>query len=420
MGCVYSIDLTLTTVHKTLRRDSSKDEILAYKRRVPPRPSQAIKRIMNEARSVVSSDSDSLHHHDYSNKLLQDLDETRPIMNFAAHFHSHGHSKSVQYPSITHKENPFDEFVNRRLSFPPSSTRPSEVEIQRPGDNRVVLLPSHNEYHAVTSASWKPSPVVDSFAPMDPKSQLIMPDGELNNSPVTALGSLFLEDQKDEDFSLHGASQGTAYLLTDASTWARSGYGLLANSPPLSEPHTSSLPNSFTAFYQQAPVPQQLPGMPVVEPAPAPVARPAAALAQQQVVTPGVYQTGFSVTNTATIGWTSPASTPSPPVGAPKTPPIFATRVPPTSPTMTKPGRRVSASKAPYASPPRSTRDTPPTGVVRTVGDRGERHNSLSNITTTRPADDEGLPSASLSGQPELFGGELATHNDSCVWRGRC
>ncbi|WVQ78480.1 hypothetical protein IAT38_000566 [Cryptococcus sp. DSM 104549] len=75
-----------TWSHPFLRRDSTKDEILSFKRRVPPRPSQAQKRRMSmeDAGLSPTSSERSLEFHSppdaYQHHLLPDVDEDKPFV----------------------------------------------------------------------------------------------------------------------------------------------------------------------------------------------------------------------------------------------------------------------------------------------------------------------------------------------------
>lgn len=303
---------------------------------------------------------------------------------------------------------PAEDLSGRRLSYPPM-VRPG-MGPQRPGDvYRASTYPALTGTSGDMSGNFHPSSLpLASYMPMPSNSLQFMQEGFQAdlfgfNTSSTSFGALAISDeQKDEDLLLRGTNDVPAYLLNDASTWQRSGYGIIGNGLRPSEPAPfvpSSLPSNFQSFYHQPTFVQQQQTMPMAETS-------MQGQKPQQTVSPGVYQSGFAINS-----WNSPASTPSPPVGhPPMTPPVLATRVP-SSPTVTKQGRRLSASKAPYSPP--NTRNLPtPTGVIRTVDGR---RNSISQVSAARPDNDDGLPSASLSGQPELFGGELSrsTMNDS-------
>lgn len=122
-----------------------------------------------------------------------------------------------------------------------------------------------------------------------------------------------------------------------------------------------------------------------------------------QTVSPGVYQSGFSMPPPVTGHWISPRGTPSPTN-------LNRGSSSNSSATATKTERRMSLSH-PY-SPPRARQPALPLPAsnLRQVGGSTRRESGQHQLTINTAAasaeSDDGLPSASLA-QPELFGGEL-------------
>lgn len=435
----------LTSAHQTLRRDSSKDEIQGYKRRVPPRPSQAQKnanaaRLQAETMSL-SSDSDSFHSPPdaYSTHALGDLNET-PVIDFAGNavnpvlptggetvpalqaFNLESTGASIA-PSVGPPE------PVRRLSMP-ASTRPSLNFPHRPMHLKQHSMPVHGPSGLSASLSTAyPMPLSGNPLQMtDASSRTSAPNAPPPNmgfSPSTGMGTLWIDEaSKDGDMLLRGTSDAPSYKVDDASTWARRGFGTLGDGLRPTEPaplNPSSMPNSFqfgfTPMMNQvgvgqvfqpglpgvgigqqplvgqakpapplSPVPLQLPSTSASASAPAP-ATPATPTTAQglppsmaQTVSPGVYQSGFSI---PVSNWISPRGTPSPTNMA--------------RGTATKSERRMSVTH-PY-SPPRAR--APALGPMRHVG--GRRDSLHVSVNSPDSLDHDGLPSASLA-QPELFG----------------
>ncbi|BEI97142.1 hypothetical protein CcaverHIS631_0207310 [Cutaneotrichosporon cavernicola] len=429
-----------TWSHQTLRRDSSKDEIQGYKRRVPPRPSQAQKNAARLAETMsLSSDSSDFHSPPgYTAHALGDLNEPKSI-DFAAGSVAtmlpsdgaalHAFNLESVGPSAGPRIGPSEQPQVRRLSMP-ASTRPSLSFQHRPMHLKQHSMPGVSLHGGIPSFSqaYPMSMPPNTLQIVDTSSRPIANPQQANMlSPSAGMNALWIaDDSKDSDLLLRGTNDAPSYKVEDASTWARRGIGTLGDGlrPTEPAPINASFGNPMQWLDSTIPVfqpglpgsgmpPQALiaaasktvppaipPAIPPVQPADGsgPTAGPTTpatqgALSSVQTVSPGVYQAGFSL-HTA---WMSPRATPSPPTTTLSRP------MPPTA-TATKLERRQSLTH-PY-SPSNGPRNIPP-GTFRQVG-MGRNRDSLTmtiNTAAAGAADDDGaLPSASLT-QPTLFGG---------------
>lgn len=377
-----------------------------------------------EALSSVSPDSDFQLAPDL-HPTLQGFDDGKSAASFAPQVQGPRNLVTSQALDAHHvTRNSWDPITHnlgvtsRRVSYPPA-TRQEFMDTHRLGiAGRSSTMPSLVHNHTDTMG-WNTPSSLPASAVLSPSGAAVPTkptgypgQGSLPNlSPPLAFGALWIGDeQKDENLFLRGTQDEPICDLSDVSTWQRSGTGILGNGLRPSEYtpfQSTSLPSNFSSLSQlslsQSPAFSGEPLSRHMSAAERPAAMP-------QTVSPGVYQAGFAINKTVDDD-ISPSSTPSPAPGqGPPSPPMFASRVP-KSPTLTKAGRRLSASNAPYGGlslAHKRTKSTPITGTVRTVD--GRRNFSMS-ISTAHPssADSESLPSASLSGQPELFGGEFGT-----------
>ncbi|GMK54049.1 hypothetical protein CspeluHIS016_0106350 [Cutaneotrichosporon spelunceum] len=427
-----------TWSHQSLRRDSNKDEIQGYKRRVPPRPSQAQKNAARLAETMsLSSDSSDLHSPPgYTAHALGDLNEPKSI-DFAAGpvptllpgdgtaLHGFNLEPAVG-PSAGPRVRSSEQPQVRRLSMP-ASTRPSlSLQQQRPMHLKQHSMPGVSLHCGLASFSqaYPTSMPPNTLQIVDQSSRPMAANSQQANmlSPSASMNALWIADEsKDPDRLLRGTNDAPSFKVEDPSTWARRGIGTLGDGLRPTEP--APINASFTNPMQWLDGTTQdfqpgLPGSgmptqpliaaaskavpPALQPAPsitaqaaaesvppAPPTTPAAQGLTVQTVSPGVYQAGFSLQTT----WMSPRTTPSPPTTTLSRPMPAA--------TTTKSERRQSLTH-PY-SPANSLR-TIQAGTLRQVG-IGRNRDSLAMAINAAPAgagDDGALPSASLS-QPELF-----------------
>ncbi|ORY29996.1 HSF-type DNA-binding-domain-containing protein [Naematelia encephala] len=363
-----------TWSHPFLRRDSTHADIIGFKRRVPPRPSQSRRRasMIEESHSVSSgsdgeyhgaSPPDAYHHHIFGDQLDQ-----KPI------FHSH----VPMHPART-DSSPKNDYPARHptRSMPvPLSGNESHAVFRSYTDS---VVPSLLPQTAPPNASSFPTSLRIHQGHIRTRSvQGEPPSAGFSPSSPLAQPS-WLPEPADPAFRGYGEGAPT-YDVSDASTWSRRGYiDMNDYSPQLSrlDMQPSSLPSDFAPIppVQQHQSPEILPRM------------FASALSDDSptTVSPGVYQAGFSLP--AYRPMQIPASPPSPSASGPtlaRPAKLHSHRGGPSG----RQERRSSVSFSPYS--PR-TRIVPSSLLVHHeaegAGGRGGGG-----------GDDEGLPSASLHG----------------------
>ncbi|KAL1410982.1 hypothetical protein Q8F55_001925 [Vanrija albida] len=424
--------------HKTLRRDSPKDLITGFKRRVPPRTSQAQRhaRIQHE-NQLLTSDSDSFNSlaDPYPNHRVNDLDG-RPMSTFALDnsnlvssgtgqigIHSQHAGADRDDPSPKPVSRPYTMSGAAPATAIPINRGP-QLHLMVPGVRAMVQsapASSTSFPGTVTSFSF-PGASGDKLA-TDPLPKAALPNSmRLGGTWTGGEGRL-----DNTDPLLRGTTDDPTFRTDDASTWARRGHGTLGEGirlNPVTPLYPSSLPSvlSFHPSYTQEPLREPLPVASssfsdlgkALSPNPAQTSPPqtgAGTEPQAQTISPGVYRSGgfggmappASQSTVTARSWPPRPGGTSSGSGSPQAP---------RSPTGIKHERRHSNSKGPY-TPPGSSRDANtqpstagPGGAIRSSH---IKRSSLSQVNTTLPLprDEEALPSANLPGQPELFGGEL-------------
>ncbi|WOO80900.1 Transcription factor prr1 [Vanrija pseudolonga] len=428
--------------HKSLRRDSPKDLILTFKRRVPPRPTQAQKnaRLQNEIQ-LLSSDSDGFNSpaaDAYSNYRLNDLDG-RPLSNVTLdnpHLVPAGAgSIGMHHQTGVPRGETSPKVVPRPFAVP--STAPATaIPIHRGHSLHFMVPAARATVHSAPATSTSFSGVSSSFTfpgtqggkfGTDPLPKPVLPTSARFAPTWMGGGDVRLDNA---DPLLRGTTDDPTYRIDDGTTWARRGQGVLGEGmKPTSSAslYPSSLPSSinYNPSLAQEPLREPLPSgsssfsefgkamspnnQPTTSSHGSPVQAGAVTELQAQTISPGVYSSrafGNAAppapqANITTRSW--------PPRGVGGSNAGSGTPPPPRSPTIIKHERRHSSSKAPY-TPPNSTREvntqTSTTGPGGPVRHTHTKRSSLSQVNTTLPLprDEEALPSANLPGQPELFG----------------
>lgn len=270
----------VSTAHPFLRRSSTKEDILGFKRRVPPRPSQAQKNAQRIAAEMNSSDSDSFvgppSTADPYAGLLGGLDENKPVSVFQF---GHGH-ENIKLPKYIPTRAPFETIT--RTNFGPDPTAPTQgpslpepyplafaidrkdscssrrysmpTNLSRSGfpEGRPILkdlkdISMTNSFapsSAPATAGTFSMHSVSSFGPSsragsDASAGSVASLASTTFSPNASMANLGIEDQYaiEEDDFLRGSAEQPQYRVDDVSPWSRRGMGLLGQgmrpSPPM-------------------------------------------------------------------------------------------------------------------------------------------------------------------------------------------
>lgn len=449
------------TAHTFLRRDSTKEEILSFKRRVPPRPSQAQKnaaRLQQETLSV-SSDSDGFNSPPdaYPNPMLADLDETKQII-----FATPDPNSEMPPPSSSHSDasmmvensGGLDAATiesHRRFSMPSSIGRPNVSAFQPTSSTlgRQFALQNNNHLKHVPHKSMSLNLTYASSSFMTPQSappggsmfpgasntlQFTSGNGVATPSltdtpafsPASTLSGLFLNDDAittDDEYDrvLRGTQEPPSFSLHDPSTWVRRGLGTLGDGmrpiqvapldsvpqyymfqPVTINPNNNPLPDTSSSSLFSTKTPTSV-DMLTTTSNPLPASSP---MTSTGTVSPGAYQgVGFPMGNHVPMNGFNNVS--------PRGTPVLGAR----AATATKIERRNSQT-GPY-SPPRSRAPQlmgASTMPARNIGGRRETIDGSSLFATPEVVADSdlknGLPSAYLPA-PELFSGELNVRSSS-------
>nr|ODN94960.1 hypothetical protein L204_04304 [Cryptococcus depauperatus CBS 7855] len=341
-----------TWSHPFLRRDSTKDEILSFKRRVPPRPTQAQKRRMSmgvvyhpmsggEGEASPTSSERSLEWHSppnpYQSHLLPDVDEestfSLPRGDYFAsgqpgasmmYTGPHGRGQEEDAMSPTSIRFDYNTPPDRGVGFPindhlGSMNNSKRLSINIPRAQPSLPPPLPRQPPPFILASHSPSSIVPQSAPANagsfpipirvtqehirtrsaqvepPSAMIFSPIGEVRGQvpgPVYS-GSigLGLGIGPHRSGNENEQIESIASFDTSDSTWARRGFIDLTN------------PMSFDTTHNLATSPHSLPvdlgfmnppqGMGMVD------QNIPSALSEDSpnTISPGVYQAGFSMPN---------------------------------------------------------------------------------------------------------------------------
>ena len=225
---LYMDKLILLAAHSFLHRDSSQADISGFKRRVPPRPSQAAKRrasIPDDARSHSSGSDGSLSYSPpdgFGRHHLGSVEEGK------ASIFAHGSPMSID----DHKDYIRGQTINRfeMGSYHPglsaSFDRPtsSMVPQSAPAETRSFTLPSQVSQGHLRTRSVQGEP---------PSATMLSP-----TSPLAQSAWLPIDAQVAQRYSLEISGAVTqAHNPTDATIWSHR--GLTGFSQP------ASVPNNF-------------------------------------------------------------------------------------------------------------------------------------------------------------------------------
>ncbi|WWD16186.1 hypothetical protein CI109_100611 [Kwoniella shandongensis] len=404
-----------TWSHPFLRRDSPQEDIINFKRRVPPRPSQSRRRastqtVQDEEMSPTSSER-SLEFHStpdpYQHRLLPDVHEDRPFV-FPPRVAS---SLQVEYvpnfsfpdqispTTVTNDFSPRGLEHNRRSSIPVShqpldiskdlsmalpasfqevASRKSSMEVPQsaPANTTSIPIPIRvTQQHARTRSVQGEPPSAMLFSPFSPGS-----------SNGISPANIPLPNSKDNGQTI------PVHYDNDSSPWApRRGLADLAgnfdssyqdNTPRLIS-HPVSLPDGFAGTgYMFGTHNATQPFSALSDDSPI----------EPSTISPGIYQSGFSFPTYTkqTVIPAAPAATP---------PRAFSK---PSTIAQTRQERRTSISSSPYCSP----RAKPPLlsygGSMRTIASRRGSEAPLNGLGLQLVGvgdykhEDQGLPSASV------------------------
>ena len=392
----------LTAAHPFLKRSSTPAEIQGFKRRVPPRPSQAVKRRTSmtpyhedhlpalglsptSSEGSYQSPPDAYQHH-----LLPDVQEDKAAVFGSVGFGSSFEGSSPEgmrfYPSFSLDRPVFNSTI--AMPAAPAAIPPSNLFVDRNIDGIPASAPAHitgfsvsqggrndmlgslgmkiSQGHIRTRSVQGEPPSASLYSPFSPSSPLANPGwgAQPLDMQIKDESPRSLEDETGPDPALRGdTALAPTYQLDDPSTWIRRDY----SDPHISVPtertnvFATSLPNDLSPSYQS-------PGvnglMEMITPS---------------TVSPGIYQQGFQFDTVRSTQTSTPRQVPS-----------------------TRAERR--ASLGGYGTSPYSPRSRPggvlPLAAIRGVGrdvsgsSQGKERYGGGKETGVQV--DEGLPSAGL------------------------
>ncbi|OCF36374.1 hypothetical protein I316_01621 [Kwoniella heveanensis BCC8398] len=437
-----------TWSHPFLKRDSTKAQILSFKRRVPPRPSQAQKRRMSmsfqdEGLSPTSSEHSVDFHSPpdaYQHHLLPDVDEEKPIFfppppresivsqpPYAApdyYAFEQASPGAVEFDygtpgpgrlSLTMPQCPYDPSRGGlKLEDPSlfhhnfgSKIHEGLAPQSAPANTSSFPIPIKvTQQHVRTRSVQGEPPSAMLYSPSSPYNTESWLSGEVPE-PLHG-GASFGVKREPSDVQHRGLDGGPTFDANDASTWARRGFAdlttgnlnALRNATLSSSPQ--SLPNDFgSQGYSYSN------GLAVAS-------QSFSALSPESptTVSPGVYQLGFP--------FPAPPPTLARPTYASGSPPIprqgfNKTGADAHTHSQTRQERRSTISSSPYS--PRSRASAlSVSGSLRTLADRRGSYAPLGGLELklgdrrVRDAEEEeqALPSASIKlGDSHPFEGIL-------------
>ncbi|KAK4688102.1 hypothetical protein P7C73_g2010, partial [Tremellales sp. Uapishka_1] len=338
------------TAHPHLRRSSTQEEIIAFKRRVPPRPSQSRSKAQEEGLSPSSESDNEVHSPDTYHQLLAEPN-SRPQESF-----DQSSPDSLEMDPAPLKDRPS---LSRNQSFPHLDRHAFLSSMDSPAVDVPQSAPAHTNYfpvnqnfqinqqHVRTRSVQGEPPSATLFSPISPTVKPTWPS-----------------QPRDEH-------QAPVSNIDDGSTWSGRGF---AN--PITETITpASLPTGFggtPGFMTTNPFSNSLSIVP----------QSFSALSEEpeqpMTVSPGIYQAGFSLPTNLTNPVYIPVSV------SPKTRSV-----------PTRQGRRQTISSSPY-SPRMKPHSLTLSGSIRGVLDKKP---SIEQFPLGM--EDQGLPSASLKGVDE-------------------
>ncbi|WVF71910.1 hypothetical protein IAT40_006720 [Kwoniella sp. CBS 6097] len=431
-----------TWSHPFLKRDSTKAQILSFKRRVPPRPSQAQKRRMSmsmqdEGLSPTSSEH-SIEFHSppdaYQHHLLPDVDEDKPIFFPPPPREPIG----MQPPYVAPDYYAFEQAAPSAVEFDYGTPGPRRLSLlvpQRPYEiSRGSVNVEHPSLFQSNLGLKNPDNLAPQSAPANttsfpipirvtqqhvrtrsvqgeaPSAMLYSPSSPYNAEAWLAGevpepshgGPAFGKKREPSDLHHHSLDDGPTFDVNDASTWARRGFADLTtgNLNALQSNRLGSspqsLPNDFGSqgysYTSGAAVAPQ--SFSVLSPE------------SPTTVSPGVYQSGFSFPAAGPPTYPA-ASPPSCRPGLGKTSAIIR--------SQTRQERRSTVSTSPYS--PRSRAPALSfNGSLRTIASRRGSEAPLGGLELNlgerrikaEEEEEQALPSASIKlGDSHPFEGIL-------------
>ncbi|WVQ99002.1 hypothetical protein IAU59_006134 [Kwoniella sp. CBS 9459] len=440
-----------TWSHPFLKRDSTKAQILSFKRRVPPRPSQAQKRRMSmsmqeEGLSPTSSEHSVDFHSPpdaYQHHLLPDVDENKPIFfpplqrepvisqppyaapDYYAFEQTSPSAVEFDYDtpdprrlSLSIPQRPYElSRGDSKLEHPSLfqyntfGSKDSENSIPQSAPANTTSFPipiKVTQQHIRTRSVQGEPPSAMLYSPSSPYNAESWLAGEVPEPSYCGPSFGMKREPQSLECQQHSSlDHGPAFDANDASTWARRGFADLTTGN-LNTLHATRLGNS----------PQSLPndfgsqGYSYASGLGNASSQTFSALSPESptTVSPGVYQSGFSF---------SAASPPAvrPTYGA-ELPPVL--RQGPSKPaainhSQTRQERRSTISSSPYSPrarapalafsgslrtiPSRRGSEAPLAGLELNVGDRRVKNEE---------EEEQALPSASIKlGDSHPFEGIL-------------